>query len=87
MKAAGKTCINRKENMRVFVDDSQEKGEKQFAYKCEDGGDEWVGREYAGSRTAIISLQGFDEVEVFINDIPKLIKALQAAHKEWGSNV
>jgi hypothetical protein len=73
--------------MRVYVDGSgRYSSDKEFAYTNESGDCEWVS--LFGGEFGIIQINtddGIDEsAAIYIQDIPKLIKALEAAYKEWG---
>jgi hypothetical protein len=76
---------------RIMVDEVDQKfpDKMEFAFSNQDGDVEYVYLEKGIAHIASIKVTGSDEVEVYFQDIPNLIKALQAAYnfKQQGEKI
>lgn len=73
--------------MLIFVDESEQDfvdDEYGFAYKDRKGGIEKVvlTTECVDDHYTVAIVDSYSEIEIFISDIPNLIKALEAAHSK-----
>ena len=74
--------------MLIFVDDSEQclsSTEYEFAYKTRDSDIEKVALTTSRVNnydTVTVFDSDYSEIEIYISDIPKLIKALEAAHSK-----
>ena len=83
MKEAGKMFINKEKTM-YRVDTGQGK-ETSWGYENSCGDLEYV--EYTGETENVVCIcaTGYESLRIFVEDIPHLIKALQAAYATYGS--
>ena len=68
----------------IFVDQEERKSVNEFAYYNRDNEVEVV-KTYAGGSVADLTLDN-RTIHIYSEDIPNLIKALQAAYNFWKKN-
>lgn len=67
----------------VYIDGTVEEI-TSFAFKDYEGNDEFVSLHEHSKFLVTLKNSGCDAYDLYIKDIPKMIKALEAAYKEWG---